>query len=197
MVAVFGLPCRIVRLSRLRRLCPAAAAAAVCCLLASPAPAAAPATLPPHLQAALPPGEIVARCEPCGPNCWLVFACAAGDTTCGRVVRLTDREGDAPRRVAEGAWVRSDLAGQAGLVRASGELTPDHVRVALAAVRPRVGPREIVREVRVQTVATAAADAVLAVVLGRETGGADASRVLLVHLAPDGAFVETRGIATH
>ncbi len=180
--------------SYLRR---AAAAAGLACLLAAPAPAGAGPALPPHLQAALPPGEIVARCEPCGPDCFLVFACAAGDTTCGRVLRLTGRDGASPRRVAEGAWVRSDLAGPAALVRASGELTPDHVRAALEAVRARVGPREFVREVRVQTVATAGADAVLAVVLGRDPGGDGASRLLLVHLAPDGAFVETRGIATH
>lgn len=153
--------------------------------------------LPPHLQPALPPGEIVALCEPCGPDCFLVFSCAADDTTMGRVLRLTGREGTGPRRVAEGAWVRSDLAGAAALVRAAGELTADHVRVALEAVRSRVRPREVVREVRLQSPAAAGADAVLAVTLGREGGGAEATRVLLVHLAPDGAFVESRGIATH
>ncbi len=171
-------------------------AAVLCCLLATSAAAAAPATLPPHLQPALPPGEVVARCEPCGADCYLVFACAADDTTMGRVLRLVGREGTAPRRVAEGAWVRSDLGGAAGIVRATGELTPDHARVALAAVRPRVGPREIVREVRLQSPASPGADAVLAVTLARE-GAAEAGRVLLVHLAPDGAFVESQGIATH
>jgi len=181
----------------LRRAAAAAGLATLLSLVARAALAGSGPALPPHLQAALPPGEIVARCEPCGPDCYLVFACAADDTTCGRVLRLTGREGASPRRVAEGAWVRSDLAGPAGLVRVSGELTPDHVRVALAAVRPRLGPREFAREVRVQAIATAGADAVLAVVLGRDPGGEGASRVLLVHLAPDGAFVETRGIATH
>jgi hypothetical protein len=175
----------------------AAAVAALTCLLAPGARARAPEALPPHLQSALPPGEIVARCEPCGADCYLVFACAAGDTTMGRVLRLVGREGAAPRRVAEGAWVRSDLAGQTAMVRAAGELTPDHVRVALEAVRPRLRPREIVREVRLQEPAAAGAHAVLAVTLAREGGGADAARVLLVHLAPDGAFVESRGIATH
>lgn len=167
------------------------------CAGATAGPAAAQVALPAHLQAALPPGEVVARCEPCGPDCFLVFACAAGDTTMGRVLRLTGREGAAPRRVGEGAWVRSDLAGRAALVRATGELTPDHVRVALAAVRPRMGPREVVREVRLQSPVTAGADAVVAVTLAREGGGGDTARVLLVHLAPEGAFVESQGIATH
>jgi hypothetical protein len=171
--------------------------AALSCLLAVGAAARAPETLPPHLLSALPPGEIVARCEPCGADCYLVFACSAGDTTVGRVLRLTGCEGTAPRRVAEGAWVRSDLAGVAALVRAAGELTPDHVRVALEAVRPRVRPREVVRDVRLQEPAAAGAHAVLAVTLAREGGGPETTRVLLVHLAPDGAFVESRGIATH
>lgn len=174
-----------------------AAVAALSCLLVLGAAARASDKLPPHLQSALPPGEIVARCEPCGADCYLVFACSAGDTTVGRVLRLTGREGTAPRRIAEGAWVRSDLAGEAALVRAAGELTPDHVRVALAAVRPRVRPREVVRDVRLQEPAAAGAHAVLAVTLAREGGGAEAARVLLVHLAPDGAFVESQGIATH
>ncbi|MBK8166480.1 MAG: hypothetical protein IPK64_11050 [bacterium] len=171
--------------------------AALSCLLVAGAAARAPETLPPHLQSALPPGEIVARCEPCGPDCYLVFACAAGDTTMGRVLRLMGREGTAPRRLAEGAWVRSDLAGATAIVRAAGELTPDHVRVALAAVRPRLRPREIVREVHLQEPAAAGAHPVLAVTLARDGGGAEAARVLLVHLAPEGAFVESRGIATH
>lgn len=174
----------------------ATACAGVCSLLALGA-ALARDTLPPHLQPALPQGEVVARCEPCGADCFLVFACAADDTTMGRVLRLTGRPGAAPRRVAEGAWVRSDLAGPGGMVRVFGELTPDHARVALGAVRPRVGPREVAREVRLQSPAAAGGDPVLAVTLARAGGGADGARVLLVHLAPDGAFVESQGIATH
>lgn len=173
------------------------AGAVACTLLAVAALAAAQPVLPPHLLPALPPGEIVARCEPCGDDCFLVYACAAGDTTMGRVLRLAGREGAAPRRVAEGAWVRSDLGGASGMVRAFGELTVDHVRVALEAVRPQVRVREAVRDVSLQTAGAAGAAPILAVTIAREGAGADRARVLRVHLAPDGAFVESRGIATH
>lgn len=176
----------------------AAAAIAVASFAAAPTgPADSPPLLPAHLRPALPQGEIVARCEPCGDDCFVVFACAADDTTMGRVLRLWGRPGAAPRRVSEGAWVRSDLAGPPGMVRAFGDLTPDHVRVGIEAVRPRLGPREFVREVRLQSPAAAGGDAVLSVTVARAGGGADAARVVLVHLAPDGAFVESQGIRTH
>jgi hypothetical protein len=97
----------------------------------------------------MPAGGVVAHGEPCGSDCYLVFTCAAGDTTGGTVLRLAGRAGETPRAVAEGAWVRSDLAGAGGLVRGYGELTPDQVRAAIEAVRTNLRPRENVRDVRV------------------------------------------------
>ncbi len=168
-----------------------------CSLFAFAGPAAAQVELPAHLRSVLPKGEVVARCESCGSDCFLVFACSAADTTCGRVLRLAGREGEAPRSMAEGTWVRTDLAGAAGLVRAFGKLTPDQVRAALEAVRTRVRPRENVRDLRLLAPQADGEDMVLALELAREGAGPGQSRVLRVHLAAGGAFVESRGIAPH
>ncbi len=168
-----------------------------CCLFALAGQAAAQSELPAHLHSALPKGEMVARCESCGSDCFLVFACAAGDTTGGTVLRLAGRAGETPRSVAEGAWVRSDLAGAGGLVRGYGQLTPDQLRAAIEAVRTNLRPRENVRDVRVPAPKADRGDTVVTVELVRDGAGPGQSRVLRVHLAADGAFVESRGIATH
>ncbi|MBK7670765.1 MAG: hypothetical protein IPJ24_05115 [bacterium] len=174
-----------------------AATAFACALFALAGQAAAQAELPAHLHSALPKGEMVAHGEPCGSDCFLVFTCTASDTTGGSVLRLAGRAGETPRAVAEGAWVRSDLAGAGGLVRGYGELTPDQVRAAIEAVRTNLRPRENVRDVRVLEPKVDGSDMVLAVELARDGAGPGQSRVLRVHLAADGAFVESRGIATH
>ncbi|MBK7190487.1 MAG: hypothetical protein IPH86_17910 [bacterium] len=174
-----------------------AATAFACALFALAGQAAAQAELPAHLHSALPKGGVVAHSEPCGSDCFLVFACAAGDTTGGTVLRLAGRAGETPRSVAEGAWVRSDLAGAGGLVRGYGELTPDQVRAAIEAVRTNLRPRENVRDVRVPAPKADRGDTVVTVELARDGAGPGQSRLLRVHLAADGAFVESRGIATH
>ena len=174
-----------------------AATAFVCALFALAGQAAAQADLPAHLRAAMPAGGVVAHGEPCGSDCYLVFTCAAGDTTGGTVLRLAGRTGETPRAVAEGAWVRSDLAGAGGFVRGYGELTPDQVRTAIDAVRTNLRPRENVRDVRVLAPKADSGDTVVTVELARDGAGPGQSRLLRVHLAADGAFVESRGIATH
>lgn len=173
------------------------AGAVTCFLFASAGATAAQVELPAHLRPALSKGAVVARCESCGNDCILVFACSAADTTGGTVLRLAGRAGETPRAVAEGAWVRSDLAGAGGLVRGYGELMPDQLRAAIEAVRTSLRPRENVRDVRVLEPKADSGDTVVTVELARDGAGPGQSRLLRVHLAADGAFVESRGIATH